>query len=219
MTKRMVHFGAVLGVVCAAAALGVSGTYRLTQEPIKKSLADKQKAALALLFDSVGASPAGVLGGKGDDRVFKATAGKDGGHVAAYAAVGSGQGYSSRIRVLAAVDADCRKVLAIFITYQAETPGLGTQVTDVKPDATWGQVLTGQKNPLATVAAQYEPPRSVEALSGFQKQFSGVPVESLKLGDGVDGITGATISSRGAMAAVNQAVERIRRMVGRESAK
>jgi len=212
----MVHFGIVLGVICAAAALGVAGTYRLTQARIRERLEAKQNEALSLIFRSVGGRPAGVVAGQGDERVFKAVA--DAGSAAAdkviaYAAMGSAQGYSSRVRVLAAVDADCSKVLAIFVTYQAETPGLGTQVSDVKPDATWGQVLTGSKNPVKATAGRYEAPASLDALPAFQKQFAGVPAGSVRLGEGVDGITGATISSRAVADAVNDAVQRIRSAV------
>jgi len=93
----------------------------------------------------------------------------------------------------------------------------------VKPGANWGEVMTGKKNLLQEVSAKYEPPTRLDSLAEFQQKFSKawrreknkepLPAEEIELGNEVDGITAATISSRAVVKAVNKAVQRIKAII------
>ena len=92
------------------------------------------------------------------------------------------RGYSSTIKTMVGVDL-VGKVTAIKILSQQETPGLGTRIEDIKP---------GEQKPW------------------FQQQFKGKTIEELKLkkeGGQVDGITGATVSSKAVTDSVMEAIE------------
>ena len=259
MTKKMLHYGLVLAAICALAALGVAGAFYFTSlrgadtvqdsdsvaerirklPPIPGKRLARRQQALGLLFEAVNGVYHRTLGGRtqtADGRteayeVFEAVrAGSS--EPVAYAALGSAQGYSSRIKVLALVDAAVRakdweskcKVLAVLITEQNETPGLGTQVADVQSDVTWAAVLSGRKSLVKEIAARYEPPKSLDSLAEFQKQFRNRSVRAIQeLGasgpgsKGIQAISGATVSSRAALSAVRQAVQRIRSAVEAET--
>ena len=231
MRKRMLRYALILAAICSVAALGLSGTYYFTalkdgpNSPIPRKLREKRGQALALLFSSFSAEYSGEIRGRYSP-VYIAVDKTDKKRIVAYAAEGSAKGYSSRVRVLALVDSQVKKVLAILITDQKETPGLGTRIADVETDVTWGQVLSGDESLLKAIAARYEPPESLKALSGFEKQFirkGGIPVDAVRLSGertspggkfhGINSITGATTSSKAVIKAVNQAIRAIKSAV------
>ncbi len=138
------------------------------------------------------------------------------GEVVGHVAEGSGQGYSSRIRVVVGVDAGASKVVAIKVIFQQETPGLGARVNEVKSSDTLWSVLLGKRS-------QEDGP----FLPWFQANFSGVSMEKLLTistlkgedinGDGKpDAITGATISSNAALHAVQEAIRQLNTYVTSE---
>lgn len=229
MTKKILLYAVTLAVICAAAALGVAGTYYFTalkdgpESPIPRKQAERRERALELLFRSVEAEQGGAVNPDAPegDFVYRAVRGDE---TVAYAAMGQGQGYSSVISVFALVDPQVERVLAILITEQNETPGLGTQVVDVAADATWGEVLKGQKNLLREISAQYEPPEDLDSLSEFQRQFQGSDGAGLPLGqvaivqegEGVQAISGATTSSKAVVEAVLDAAQKVRNALGVE---
>ena len=92
----------------------------------------------------------------------------------------------------------------------SETPGLGTRVCDVKSDRTWWAVLTG---PAAA--------KETDATPEFLRQFQDRPCDKLvlkpALPDGVQAITGATVSSRAVLNAARNAVERVRAAAGADA--
>ena len=237
MTKRMVRYGITLAVICAVAALGVAGTYYFTalkdgpSSPIPSQLREKRDAALELLFGSTGAKYEKTVdipveleeGGRKKTRdVFAAVDAQ--GKVVAWAGEGGAEGYSSTVRVIALTNAERTRLLAILITAQAETPGLGTRISDVATDVTWGEVLAGDESLVKAIASCYQPPTSLKQLSDFQRQFirkGGIPVDDVKVAKGgggldgkyvgIDAISGATISSRAAVSAVNEALKAVKK--------
>lgn len=224
MTKKILLYAATLAAICAAAALGVAGTYYFTaikdgpESPIPRKLAERRERAMELLFRSVEGEQGGAVNPDAEeaDRVYRAV--RDGDAVA-YAAMGQGQGYSSVISVLALFDPQVERVLAVLVTDQNETPGLGTLVVDVAADATWAEVLKGEKNPLREIAALYEPPEDLESLSAFQRQFqgpdgAGLPVGQVAVeqdGGSIEAISGATTSSKAVVEAVLAAARKVRK--------
>ena len=236
MTGKMLRYGITLAAICAVAALGVAGTYYFTalkdgpDSPIPSKLREKRDSALHLLFGSLGkkyekVGPMAVemdVDGKKETRdVFAAL--DDQGKVMGWAGEGAAKGYSSLIRVIALTSADKKRLLAVLITNQAETPGLGTRISDVATDVTWAQVLSGDKSLVKAVASCYEPPKSLDELSDFQRQFirkNGIPVDDVKLAKGggglegkyvgIDAVSGATVSSRAAVSAVDSALQAVK---------
>lgn len=90
-------------------------------------------------------------------------------------------GFQDVIRILFGFDPATRTTLGLTILSSLETPGLGDKITG----AEWRDQFRGRKTPLVRV-----------------KQGAS------KAPDEVDSITGATISSRTVIAAVNKGVER-----------
>ncbi|HRU06541.1 MAG TPA: FMN-binding protein [Candidatus Brocadiia bacterium] len=221
MTKRVIHYAAVLGVICAAAALGVAATYYYTavrggdQAPIPSKLRQRQQAALQVLAGDGKIGEAVNPSAQPEDRVFKVLDAKTNA-VRGYTASGKAQGYSSVIQLAVIVDAKVTKVMGMVVIAQGETPGLGTKIADMPLDTTWGEVLGGEKSAVGAIAAIYEPPKSLTQLPEFARQFQGegVAIKDLRLASGpgapgVQAISGATISSRAAVKAVAKAVAKI----------
>jgi len=134
-----------------------------------------------------------------------------------YLSVGEKQGYSSTIRVLVGCTPDYT-VKAVRILSQSETPGLGERTREVKTDRTIWQAA-GEALGLAEGKSSGE---AGERRPWFQKQFSGLTLDELVVvkdpsGEGVEAITGATVTSTAVTEAVKEAVERIRQAVERSA--
>ncbi len=106
------------------------------------------------------------------------------GSLAGHVAKASGQGYADRIEVLVGLDAGGNKITGLFILDQKETPGLGNRILE-KP---WRDQFTDKPSGTPLVV--------VKAKTGK--------------GNEVDGITGATISSRSVTGIVNTTIADIR---------
>lgn len=206
--KNVVKFSVVLGLVCLGAALGVGFTYRQTRNAIFERELQRHQNALQKIFK--GDLTFTALNVKADlvDRVFQVRD-KTGGLVG-YAATGLGQGYSSKLKVLVGAGPKADAILGVNILFQEETPGLGARVTEVKTDKTWAKVIKGQAKP-----------ESEEDLAPeFPKQFSGIQIADVKLkkagqpGPGIEAMTGATITSRAVLAAVKDAIGKVRKLAG-----
>ena len=200
MDRKALHYAVVLAVICVVAAAGVAGTYVVTRERIQAGEArertNAQKLACkAARFEAVA----------GAAQVVRALDGA--GTTVGYVGLGEAQGYAGKVRVMVGMDAGVRKLLNVVVVAQNETPGLGTRVCDVRSDRTWSAVLTG-------AAA----PKDADTTPEFLKQFRGRSHEKLALKpalpDGVQAISGATISSRAVVNAARDAVARIQAAAG-----
>lgn len=195
---KLLRYFLVLAVVCTVAAFGVAGTFKMTRGRIEERakaerLSAQQKVVSAPEFTVINpdAKPA--------EQVVKAT--DDKGEILGYAAPGSARGYGGQVEVMVGMDAEARKIIGVSIVSQKETPGLGTRVAEIKSNVTWFSVVSGEKN------------AATETVPDFLKQFYEKTPEEAKLGSGVQAITGATISSRAVVNAVQDAVGRIRKAV------
>lgn len=102
-----------------------------------------------------------------------------------YAVIARGKGYSSTIETVTGIDTT-DEITGIKVTFQQETPGLGTKITEVRH-------------------GEHEP--------WFQRQFEGHhgPTVALKQDRGeIDAITGATISSRAVTESVRDAARALK---------
>ena len=110
------------------------------------------------------------------------------------------QGYAAPGQSPPASDGE-RFVVGFSVIKSEETPGLGEKVKDVRPPFTWAQFFSGNR-----------PPDNPDKATGFQRQFRGKSASALKLkkdGGALDAITASTITSRGVLAAIRNAEEKL----------
>lgn len=112
------------------------------------------------------------------------------GEPAGYVALALGKGYSSTIRTMVGMDGS-REITGIKVASQQETPGLGTRIEEIH---------RGEDEPW------------------FQRQFRGKTSSGLELvrgggADGIEAITGATISSRAVTSSVRETVGQLEKVI------
>jgi len=115
------------------------------------------------------------------------------GKLVAVAAEASAKGYSGPVEALIGIEPD-GKIIAVLITKQTETPGLGTNVCERKTQKTVGNMFDKQEG---------LPPNKI--LDQFKGQTSDGNWKVKKDGGTIEYITGATITSRAVTAVVNRA--------------
>ncbi len=197
-TENIFVLGIFLGVCGAIAALVLAFVAKQTEEPIKEMKMKAVNSALKEVLPAFDNSP-GNNTYKKDDVVFYG-AKKDGKLVAVAASGFTMKGYSGKIVAMVGLDldgkirtiavVDKKKLSAVLITEQKETPGLGTVVCERKR----------QK----TIVNIFEKPGKDANLPAGNKildQFAGkktgkTPWQVTKAGGKFDYMTGATISSK-----------------------
>ena len=179
----------VLGAVSAVAGMALSGIKGMTTPVIeKRELEQKIKPSLDKFYGELGVDNDFIaerkqlpLGTDARGRKLSTTVfpGKKGGKIVAVALQTSGGGFGGDIKVLTAFDLDKQVLLGVKTVDQKETKGLGSRVAD-----------------------DSEP---------FVQQFAAMPYAGgVKLkadGGKVDAISGATVSSKGFAAAVDNAAK------------
>ncbi|MBQ4437040.1 MAG: RnfABCDGE type electron transport complex subunit D [Clostridia bacterium] len=179
-----------LTVIALVAGLALSGAYSVTKDTIEEQRLAANKAAYQAVVPDANSFEAldeqvsalgGEVYGSGFGRVYinEAVRGTDaGGNLAGYAiSVTSNEGYDGTITLYVGVSAD-GTVNSISFTELHETPGKG--------------MICGEP--------------------AFKDQFSGAKVSSFTLNSGsgdakIDGVTGATVTSRAVVNAVNAALD------------
>jgi Na+-translocating ferredoxin:NAD+ oxidoreductase RnfG subunit len=203
---KLIDYGFRLLLVCGIASLCLAGLYTTAKENIEANAQkDLETALAAVLGTSEGIEE--TTEGSG---VYRVT--REDGEVL-YAAEGGAQGYSSVVEVVcsARLENGTLRVEKVRVKAQQETPGLGTVIADQESSETlWSWIasmFTGgdeEKGP-----AEY----------GYLKRLSGKTGGTLRVtldkaeaarGDGVLGISGATISSDACVRAAKAALEKIR---------
>lgn len=187
-----------LGGAGALAGLLIVGVYQATLPAIEGHRA----AALAAAVDEVLGAPASFrtlylvegelrdelpagMDPRGVERVYPGY--RDDGSLVGFAVVGARPGFQDVIQVIIGYDPATETVLGMRVLRHRETPGLGDKIT---LDEEWVRQFEGARPPLvATKPGEAVDPREV------------------------DMITGATISARTVMLAVNDAVERWREIL------
>jgi electron transport complex protein RnfG len=94
-----------------------------------------------------------------------------------------------------------RFIVGFSVITSEETPGLGEKVKDVRPPFTWAQFFSGNR-----------PPDNPDKATDFQRQFRGKTASGLALkknGGDLDAITASTITSRGVLAAIQNAEKKL----------
>lgn len=102
------------------------------------------------------------------------------GSLAGYCLKVTGSGYGGYMHMIVGIDTN-GMIKGLSILEHQETPGLGSKINEVRP---------GEKVPY------------------FLRQFRGKQARTVRVGGGIDAITGATISSEAVTDAVREAVDK-----------
>lgn len=187
----VVRLGLILMFIAAIASGGLALLNTQTAPVIAENKAREQAQARAEVMRSLGV------------KTFEADTTEDGfvyyrayderGQLAGYVTLAKGRGYSSTIETVSGYDKNLN-VAGLKITFQQETPGLGTKSQEV---------------------------RKGEATPWFLQQFVGKDARTLAVtkdrGD-IDAITGATITSRAVTNSVREAALKLETEIASEPA-
>jgi electron transport complex protein RnfG len=188
--RDILHLAGVLTLITVLAAGALSRVHLMTRDQIaaveRQREIDAMKAALpgAATFEADTTRDGFVY--------YRGYEGQSAsGTPKGYVALALGKGYSSTIRTMVGLDSE-QKITGIKVASQQETPGLGTRVEEVR---------SGDDEPW------------------FQSQFKGKGVSALQLvrgggPNGIEAITGATISSRAVTSSVRETVTELDKVIG-----
>ena len=108
-------------------------------------------------------------------------------NIIGYGLLVQGQGYQGKIKIMAVVDEDCKKLLGIEIIESSETPGLGAKIND-------------------TAFKQQFSDLSTSSVIQHTKE------ETIK-NNQIKAISGATISSQAVVSIVNKGIGELKKIV------
>lgn len=194
-TENTLVLGIFLGICAAIAALVLAKVDDMTREPIKEMKMQAVNSALKEVLPAFDNSP-GNNTYKKDDVIFYG-AKRDGKLVAVAASGFTMKGYSGKIVAMLGLNLDGKirtiagkKLSAVLITEQKETPGLGTVVCERKRQKT---IVSIFEKP----GKDAHLPAGNKILDQFADKNAGeTPWQVTKAGGKFDYMTGATISSK-----------------------
>lgn len=233
--QKKAQYTITLTIVSLLASLGVSSTFLLTKDTIKSKELAVRTEALYIVLPGLEGSPVEVTPPTiaDQDRVYKGL--NKAGQVIGYAACGEAQGYSSKIKVMVGIDPNLEKIIGINILAQNETPGLGTKMTEIESTTTLWSLIYGRE--LKTIDLDSEESwqlpmfRQSERIKRFgllektkkslpwfqeqfkQKTFNQLVVSKVKDNEKITAITGATISTKAVINAVQNAIGKIKGVI------
>lgn len=185
--KDMLRLGTILLLVTGIASALLAFVNLKTKPYILAQQEFEQKQALSIALP--GADPVAFVAHEGGYFIgYKTTAREE---IVGYVLVANGKGYAKDITTLFGVDT-AGVIQGLKITFQQETPGLGTKIEEVRHGETqsWFQQQFIQKN-----AAQLY-------LKG--ERATGT----------INAITGATISSQAVTGSVRKAIDKMKPVIG-----
>ncbi|MBI2469885.1 MAG: FMN-binding protein [Planctomycetes bacterium] len=231
--QKKVQYTMILTIVSLLAAIGVSSTFMLTKGTIKKKELAVRTEALYRVLPGLEGAPVEITSSNSadQDRVYKGL--DKSGQLVGYAASGEAQGYSSRIKVMVGVDPKLEKILGINILAQNETPGLGTKMTEIESTTTLWSLIYGRelksidwdgdeswelpliRQPERIKKFGLSKKATSKSQPWFQEQFkrktyNQLVVSKVKDAEKIVAITGATISTKAVIRAVQDAIDKIK---------
>ena len=234
--QKKVQYTIILTIVSLLASLGVSSTFMLTKGTIKKKELAVRAEALYRVLPGLEGLPVEITptNSPDRDRVYKGL--NKAGQLVGYAASGESQGYSSKIKVMVGIDPNLEKILGINILAQNETPGLGTKMTEVESTVTLWSLIYGRelksidwdsdeswelpliRQPERIKIFGLSKKAKNKAQPWFQDQFkrktyNQLVVSKVKDAEKIVAITGATISTKATIKAVQDAIDKIKSIV------
>lgn len=233
--QKKAQYTITLTLISLLASLGVSSTFLLTKGTIKRKELSIRTEALYVVLPGLEGSPEEITTPKvtDQDRVYKGA--NKSGQLIGYAACGEAQGYSSKIRVMVGMDPNLEKIIGINILAQNETPGLGTKMTEIESTSTLWSVVFGKElksidwdSEESWQLPMFRQPERIKKFGllkkgkkpqpWFQEQFkhktyNQMVVSKVKDNEKITAITGATISTKAVINAVQNAIDKIRHIV------
>ena len=234
--QKKEQYTIILTIVSLLASVGVSSTFMLTKGTIKKKESAVRTEALYRVLPGLEGSPVEISSSNSHDRdrVYKGMSKT--GQLVGYVASGEAQGYSSKIKVMVGIDPNLEKILGINILAQNETPGLGTKMTEIESATTLWSLIYGRE--LKSIDwdsdESWELPliRQPERIKKFGlskkaknkvhpwfqgqfklKTYNQLVVSKVKDAEKIVAITGATISTKAVINAVQDAIDKIKSIV------
>ena len=181
MKSTLVNMTAVLFGITLVASAGVGVVNMITEEPIALAKEAATKAALTEVLPAFDATESETV--SIDELPITVYTARQGGEIAGYAVqTMTKQGFNGVVRLMVGFTPD-GEVVNVNVLEQAETPGLGTKMTEE------GNVLLG----------------SIQGQKLENKKLVDGKLAVTKDGGDVDALTAATISSRAYVDAVNRA--------------
>ncbi len=202
--KKTIHYGLVLTLVCTVAAVALGFIFKTAKPKIDQRAEEQTKRDLKDLFtekDIEFTQPSG------DDSPYWEA--RQAGNLIGYVVKGEAKGYSSTIKLLVRTDPEIKNIIRIKVGSSQETPGLGERIKETKSTNTIIGSLAGTN-------------KTEEGLRPwFQESFDNLPVDRLVVvkdgGDGVEAISGATISSTAVVEAVKNGIVKLKNTIGDNS--
>ncbi|MBQ7650184.1 MAG: FMN-binding protein [Victivallales bacterium] len=185
-----------LGLVCAIGSFALSRVYTTTKRPIEEAAANELMSSLKLVLPPETATTEQI-----DDTIFfKAL--DDSGNQIAYAAKAIGKGgFGGDVTVLVGLDMN-GKILAVMVTDNSETPGIGSKATDRKVRRSLWEVLSGKSQDAA-----FPPNEYLDSYAGRDV------TDGFAFGkDGLNAISGATYSSTAILNGINTVSQAFREL-------
>lgn len=188
--KSILKLVASLGLVCFIGGGSLYLVNNLTREPIAVAEQNALLSSLSLVLPAETASTRAIDG----TAFFKALDAD--GNVIAYAGHGVGKGgFKGDVKLLVGLSPEGR-ILGVMVTEHSETPGIGGKATDRKLEKSLWNVLAGKVEDNA-----FPPNAYLDSFVGRQA------VEFVFGGNGdngVQGVSGATYSSRAVVNGINE---------------
>jgi RnfABCDGE-type electron transport complex G subunit len=193
--KKSIHYPVVLATIAALCVAGIDVVYSSVKDKIR--IADDKKAleAVCCIYKGCSAKQMKKLQARYEGDAVDWFKCPDG-----YAVIVSAQGFDGAVTLMAGWDKPLEKLTGIYVLSHNETPGLGGNVDAVGSENTWYNLITR-----TMIDEEGKRP-------DFQEQFRKLKPGEAKLkrdGGKVDALTGATITSR----AVVNAVQKSRKML------
>ena len=188
--NNFLRYSATLFIICVIASGLLSSVYTLTKDKITAQAEGEKQQSLQEVLPCAREFCATEFEGATYYTGYDAR-----GSIVGYAFLAQQRGYSSDIITMVGITAD-GTIQGIKILSQNETPGLGSKIIEVKEDKTIWSVFAKK----IKIAAPAKP--------WFQQQFIGQNVHRI---EGVETITGATISSQAVIESIKEEAKRIMR--------
>jgi electron transport complex protein RnfG len=182
-----------MSLIAGIAAALLAWVYRVTEIPIAAAMQKKTNAALSEVLPAFDNQPSEETVTAGAVTFYVAR--KNGAVIGFAGETVTPKGYNGNVTVLAGLTPD-GAITTVLVTQQAETPGLGTVVSERKREKTLSGLIKG-------VTETGLPPNAVLDQFGGMRAVAGQPPWAVKKDGGeLDAVTGATVTSRAVAGAV-----------------
>ena len=222
--KDIIRFFIVLGLITTIAGFFLGLVYSYTKDKIASQEKEKTLGAVRTVLEGMEVEESTVKDKSGKEIQY--WKGKVNGEVSGFAFVVHKYGYSSDVKSIVGVNKD-GEIVGFEITFQLETPALGTRATEVPSNDYIWSIFSKKKG-----AKQVIKP-------WFQEQFIGLTInkpivivkgtewlimsanekETLKKSNDISAISGATITSKAVADSMNDVREQMLDLIKVDSSK